>query len=1134
MIMQRLSYDRSVRAAICACFALVVTAADASAQEYTVAQSDGGAPRFLVASSRGEAPVPVDAGSIPALGRRINLDLSDVTIDEALRAIATASRLQLVYSAHVVPVTRRVSVKATDLTVAAALTEVLFRANVDVLLSGGRIVMVPGPKPLQVGVISGRATDSTNREGIGGVAITVEGTRLSATTAADGGYTILGVPVGSRSVTARRLGFVRQSRAVTVADNESATVDFMLVQAPTTLSEVVTTATGDQRRVELGHVVGRINADSLVKEAPVSSLSELLTARVPGLHVFQSQGTVGGEVKVQIRGPNSLLLPTGPIVIVDGIRYTTGAALLPPEIRSNTGPYKVEPTSPLNDINLRDIELIEVVKGPSAATLYGTDASNGVIVITTKRGRPGPARWDVYGKYTSNMMPSYKYPDLYWAWGTVLGVPNHPTFSCSLLVISFGLCAQQDSVTALPNALNDPEFSIFRAAPTWNYGVSVGGGRQDVRYYFSGDFEDATGPVQMPPAVVEQLTQQRGVGQLPDEQLRPNASTKVNLRGNVTAAFGETAELRVNTGYVHAAIRTLGLDARSAYSGAFIRTPSDPHRKGPSDPANSFSQTSTERSDRFFGSASGHWRPAPWLLARATVGLDLTSRYRYSLARRGAVPNDFFSVNGSVGDDRTRQLASSAELGLTATTQRGRLSFRTSLGGQYVRNLSDMLISHGSDLPPGGTSIGEAATIQTLQNYRETVTLGSYIEETVGLNDRLFLTGALRIDGASAFGRDYDATAYPKVGASWLVSQEPFFPDLPGLNELRLRYALGASGQQPLPEWSRPAYAAGQAARNGTVTTAVRLTALGNPDLRPERVREHEFGVDVAAVRNRLQLGLTWFRRRTTDQITTMQLPPGLGVIFTNLGLTGQHGFEANLMAKLVDTRALSWDLSVQDAVSRTKLIDLGGGITSYSIHGGWVEGYSLGARFNPQIAGYADANGDGIIADSEVQLGDPVYAGESIPPRSQTLTTVIGVFERRLRFSALLERRSGFTQLDRLENGLCATTSQCRALTDRSTPLAEQAEAMALWFSRSYSIVQRGDFTRLREVAVTLDVPANISRAFGARSVALSLAGRNLALWTDFSGPDPESAAVNSDAFATTEGIPQGSSWSLRVDFRF
>src|SRR5581483_3311895 len=196
--------------------------------------------------------------------------------------------------------------------------------------------------------------------------------------------------------------------------------------------------------------------------------------------------------------------------------------------------------------------------------------------------------------------------------------------------------------------------------------------------------------------------------------------------------------------------------------------------------------------------------------------------------------------------------------------------------------------------------------------YSETVTLGAYLEQTLGLDQRLFVTGALRADGASAFGRDYKAAIYPKVSVSWLISEESRFPHWSWLEELRVRYAYGASGRQPQLYMALPSYSRGTAFVDGKDQQTIDYYGLGNPDLRPERTREHEFGFDAAMLHGRLRMEGTWYFRTTVDGIQSTQLPPGYGFLYVNVGEVRDRGFEGQLWLRPVESRTLTWDISLQ------------------------------------------------------------------------------------------------------------------------------------------------------------------------------------------------------------------------------
>lgn len=1099
-----------------------------------VALSDRG-PRFLFAATATSPARPLDVRRSSVLRQQLSLDLDGVTLDAALAEVTRQSGLAFVYSRDMLSPDARVNLRAEQITLAAALTEILLDAGVDVLLSSsGQAALVLREKRgmAQPGGVTGRVTDAKTGEGLAAAEVFLEGTRWRAGTGEDGRYQLTEVAPGSYTLVVRRIGYAKRTQAITVVSGKDNTVDLALEPVPTQLAELVTTVTGDQRRLELGHVVGRINADSLMREAPVTNVTELLTARVPGVQVSPTQGTVGGDVRVQIRGINSPNR-TDAIVIVDGIRYGGDRG-------GPTGTFSAEPRSPLNDFNPNDIESIEIVKGSSAATLYGTDAANGVIVITTKRGVAGRAQWSTYGKVISTSIPAQHFPDKYFAWSPEFG----GFLSCSLQSVASASCTQ-DSITVIPNPLNDRRTTVFHSRPTWEYGASVAGGHRDLRYYFSGHFEDATGPLQIPPVLVDSLRSRRGESQVPEDQLHPNAFTKADVRVNVSALLGEKLELVVSGGYTKSTTRSIDL-FNSAYLSAFTSfvDVTNPYTAS-TPPEQVFARTTTSDVNRFTVSSTARWTPAPWFLLRGAAGLDLTSNAVHNLARRGE-DSDIGGSDGQVGEDRGRNILSTVELTAAASFRRGRLSSRTAIGAQYVRDLRDAVSSQGVGLPPGGESIGQAASVSTSQFYAETATLGTYLEETAGLNDRLFVTGAFRADGASTFGRDYHAVFYPKAGVSWLVSQEPFLPHLPGLNELRLRYAYGASGLQPNKNTAIYTYRIRQVLVDGQVQNA--LTVIrGNPLLRPERVREHEFGFDASALAGGLRLEATWYRRKTVDQIQLVPLPAGLDFRFANIGLVTDRGFEAEVSVRPLDTRPLSMDLKYGYSSHNDKVVEIGDGSPFYDVNGGFVKGYPVSARFMTPLLGFTDANKNGIIESNEVQLGDSaVYVGRSTPPHAQTLTAVLSFLDRRLRISALFERRSGFTQVDQLKVQQCGFLSNCRAAVDPSTPLARQAEVAALGqaapgFSQTpYTFVENGNFTRLREVSMAVDLPAGLLRAARVRQATLSLSARNLALWKSFSGPDPESAIYGSGGLANgitggfAGGVPQSRTWSVRLDVGF
>src|SRR5438105_4853581 len=234
--------------------------------------------------------------------------------------------------------------------------------------------------------ITGRITAEGSGEALQESRVVLVGTNLFATAAQDGRYTIRNIPAGSYTVRVLRVGYEEQKRPVQIAATDALTLDFSMVPVVVKLTEVVTTVSGPQRRVELGNALGNIDASQVMQTAPISNMQDLLASRTPGVQVTGGS-QIGGGSRVRIRGNNSLSLSNDPIYIIDGIRMTSNSG------SSNLFTGGTQPNR-ADDINPDEIEAIAIVKGPSAATLYGTDAANGVIVITTKQGRSGATRWN--------------------------------------------------------------------------------------------------------------------------------------------------------------------------------------------------------------------------------------------------------------------------------------------------------------------------------------------------------------------------------------------------------------------------------------------------------------------------------------------------------------------------------------------------------------------------------------------------------------------------------------------------------------------------------------------------------------------------------------------------------------------
>ncbi|HEY4130628.1 MAG TPA: TonB-dependent receptor plug domain-containing protein, partial [Gemmatimonadaceae bacterium] len=275
--------------------------------------------------------------------------------------------------------------------------------------------------------------------------VLVRGTSIAAASTANGEFTLRNVPVGQQAIEVLRVGYRAQNATVTLTAGQTKTVNFAMEEAVIQLADVVTTATGQQRRVELGNAITTLgDVNKTVETSPINNVADLMTAKAAGVSVLPGNET-GSSPVVRIRGTNSLSLSNAPIYVIDGVRMVSAS------VSVATGGTT---TSFLNDLNPEDVEDIEIVKGPSAATLYGTDAANGVIVITTKKGRAGATRWTYYGE-AGAVDDRNNYATQYAIFGHAPG-STAPT-RCVLETIALGSCVA-DSTTSF-NPMKDADIS---------------------------------------------------------------------------------------------------------------------------------------------------------------------------------------------------------------------------------------------------------------------------------------------------------------------------------------------------------------------------------------------------------------------------------------------------------------------------------------------------------------------------------------------------------------------------------------------------------------------------------------------------------------------------------------------------
>ncbi|NUP55698.1 MAG: SusC/RagA family TonB-linked outer membrane protein [Gemmatimonadaceae bacterium] len=985
--------------------------------------------------------------------------------------------------------------------------------------------------------VTGRVTETGSGTPISDAQVFIVGTNLGGLTNQEGRFVLRNVPAGSQQLRVIRIGYTEMKRPVTVTAGQTTTLDVALAKSVISLQEVVTTATGETRRVEIGNAISNIDAKNVVNTAPIRTVSDLLNSRAPGVQVLSGTQTGTGS-RIRVRGNNSLSLNNDPIYVIDGVRMTSNQAS-----GFSTGGNR---PNRVGDLNAEEIENIEIVKGPSAATLYGTDAANGVVVITTKRGRAGTAQWAIHTE-GGLITDRNHYSDNY----TIAGhTATDPTYrECTLPQVSVGGCIR-DSVRVY-TPIKDPDATPLGTGNRKALGVQVSGGSETVRYFLSGDRVNELGVLTLP-AFEQRRLDSAGTG-LHDWVERPNFLAKNAFRANLNAAITPKLDVSVSSGFINSDARfslesnaTAGLGSHlfggPGYkdNGTVSTSGTVPTSASPLNgyrawtPGYTWQEKTGQGVNRIILAMNTQFRPTSWLQLRGAFGNDYTNFLDEDLLLRGEGPPISSRYREGFKDSRRTEIRNlSADLGGTATANpRSWLNSKTTLGVQYVDFLQANTEGFGQFLPAGAGTANAGSTQTATEATTLQKTLGLFVEEALAFRDRLFVTLAARTDQNSAFGTRFQRVIYPKASVSWLASDEDFFPRMGWLNSLRLRAAYGASGVQPGSNDALRYFVGVGPNIRGSDQPGAQYATVGNDSLRPERTTEFEAGFEAKFFNNRGSIDFTGYRKKTRDALISAIVAPSLGAannVRQNLGAVENTGWEMLVNGQLLDRQAVAFDVTLSGSINDNKLLSLGNTPPQIGTTTRAVEGYPLFGLWERPIEGWQDKNGDGILtynadpALNEVFVGDSaIFRGYSSPRYTLALTPGLDLANRRFRLQALFDYRGGNKYYNNTERIRCVSRQNCNGLMNPNASFEEQAMVVATRDHPSKTLdgfFQPGSFVKLREISATFTAPESfVSRLRGARSLSVTASARNLKTWTNYRGVDPETDFTASE----TSNTPQ------------
>jgi len=957
----------------------------------------------------------------------------------------------------------------------------------------------------QAGPIAGTVTNRTTGEAVPSAVVTVAGTALRAVTDPAGRFRFVDVPGTSAVLQVRTIGYRPAEDTVTVGDTN---VRVTLEQRALDLSRIVVTGTpAATERRQIGNAVSLIDAASITQTTPVNDVQSLLNGRAAGVLIQPATGAVGSGSRIRIRGASSFSLTSQPLVYVDGVRVDADFASGP--TNQDFGSSSI---SRFNDFNPDEIESIEVVKGPAAATLYGTEASNGVIQIITKHGDSGPARWNFIMRqgldYFAN--PEGRFPTNY-----------QVDTAGNLLSIN---------LRDLEAQVGD----IFRTGHISEYQASVSGGSNTVKYFVAGG------------------TELQG-GAEPSNDFR-----HTNGRANVTVTPSDKVTISANMGYISGPTDlsceagcggrmfttvfmnplNLGTFRKGFHSGLPVAYDQEYH----------FSQSL----DRFTGSVQLQHRPVKWFTHRLTFGVDRTRELNQLYQPLidslqiffGSDALGYIARTNRAVDNTTVDYAATATFDLSPT-----LRSSSSAGLQFYHTLIDTAFADGQFFPAPGLSSIDATTgpRSNAGGLEETKSIGAYGQEQIAWRDRVFVTAGLRSDDQSTFGVNFNRVYYPKASVSWVMSDESFW-SWSFVNQLRLRAAYGESGRAPPYNAAVRTYA--PATGPGDVT-AVTPQNIGNAALGPERGKEFELGFDVGLWNDRVGLEFTYYRKRTTDEILQRDIAPSIGFSgqqYFNAGAVLNQGIELLAHGRPYSRGPVTVDLTFNLATNNNKIESLLPGVTSVSpgtflLH---KVGYPVGSWFAKRVvsaqldgAGNAinvlcdDGNGGGVACSS----APVVYLGRTIPNVEGAFGPSVTLWNR-LRVDGLFDFKTGYKKLDGNTRVRCTIFIRClenfRPLQGNPITVAEiQTGGIPDFY------INDAKFMKLRQLTASYTLPEEWVEKIGASRAIVSLTGRNLFTWTSYPGLEPEAmflGGTRGGNFSAWEqaDLPQLEQWLFTVNLSY
>ncbi|GAB3584470.1 SusC/RagA family TonB-linked outer membrane protein [Hymenobacter daeguensis] len=964
--------------------------------------------------------------------------------------------------------------------------------------------------------VSGRVLNSTDKTPLPGVSVLLKGTTTGSSTNAAGEFE-LSVPANGGTLVFSFVGFESFEQSI----GTSTSINVQLKEQAQDLNEIVVVGYGTQRKRDITGSVVSISAEQ-VAETPIARADQILQGRAAGVQVTQTNSEPGGNVSIRIRGTNSINTGNEPLFVVDGF---PGAG-------------------DLNSINPSDIESIEVLKDASATAIYGSRGANGVILITTKKGKVGKGTISAEG-YTGIQLVRHKFD-----------LMNARQFAQYLNDVNAGSTTlpppyRQSQIDSLGEG-TDWQDELFRPAPMSNYQLGFNGGTEETRYNLSFNYFDQQG------IVLNSGFKRATVRLNLDKKISPKLS--FNFSSQVAGTFENRAFVNSsggsNGGVLLDALRISPVvPVRDAFGNYTYSNGPLPYVEDVGNPIAYAEEVKDQRTvARGLFNVAANYEIIPGLTARVTGGFDYNNnqvnQYR---------PSDIFQgrlTNGSATRSTTYRYSWLNENTLTYDKKLNENNFLNVVVGvteqQFFGDNFGTSATNFFTNTLGSDNLALAAVVLTPNSGRPSNTLASFFGRVnYRLFERFLFTATLRADGSSRFGANNKWGYFPSAAFAYRLIDEKFMSGFTALSDLKIRLGYGVTGNQEIPNYQSLArYDAGSYASGSTRLVGLVPLNIPNPNLKWESTAAANAGVDVAFLQNRIVITADAYYKKTTDLLLQVSTPrtSGYNSILLNAGSVENKGVELALNTTNIDTKKFSWNTNLNLSLNRNKVLDLNGeyeryvGSSSSSLFVGSGLGNTsllrvgepIGTFFGYQFDGlwqsqdeitasgtktvvrpgdprYVDQNGDGVIT-----AADRVIIGRAQPKFIYGVTN--GFKYGGFNLSIFLQGVQGSNVLNlnryELESGI-TTTNKLETVTNRWTPtntnttIPRAGSTLRRSTGIVSDVVEDGSFLRVKTVTLGYTLP-KFSKVIKSASVYVT--AQNVLTFTKYTGYDPEVNSFGSD----------------------